>query len=86
MDKNDFAFGRLNYAMLVVGVLVVIAGYALMAGKGSTATSFNPEIFSPVRIKVAPLVVLAGFVWTMLAVMVRSRGARKDKEGEGGKE
>ena len=36
MDKRNFAFDRVNYILLAVGVAVVILGFILMSGSGST--------------------------------------------------
>ena len=52
MDKKDFAFGRMNYILLAVGMAVVIIGFLLMSGSGSTDTAYDPDIFSARRIKV----------------------------------
>ena len=69
MDKRDFAFGRMNYILLAVGMAVVIIGFLLMSGSGSTDTNYNPDIFSARRIKVAPVVCLLGFVSMIYAVI-----------------
>lgn len=66
---NNLAFGKINYILLVVGVLIVIAGLALMTGGSTTEEAFNPEIFSDRRIKVAPLVALFGFVFVVVAIL-----------------
>lgn len=66
---NNLAFGKINYILLVVGVLIVIAGLALMTGGSTTEEAFNPEIFSDRRIKVAPLVSLFGFVFVVVAIL-----------------
>ncbi len=50
-------------------MLVVIIGFILMSGSGSTETTFNPEIFSPMRIKVAPVVCFIGFVSIIFAII-----------------
>ena len=43
-----------------------------MAGGGSDDPAvFNPEIFSPLRITVAPLLIIAGFVLEIYAVLHR---------------
>ena len=68
MDKRDFAFGRMNYILLAVGMAVVIIGFLLMSGSGSTDTAYDPDIFSARRIKVAPVVCLLGFVSMIYAV------------------
>jgi hypothetical protein len=71
MDKRDFAFDSVNYILLAVGMAVVILGFLLMSGGGSTETAYDPDIFSARRIKVAPLVCLAGFVSMIYAIVRR---------------
>ncbi len=74
MDRSNFAFDRTNYILLAVGAILVIAGFLLMSGSGSTESAYDPDIFSVRRIKVAPMVCLAGFVSMIYAV------ARRPKE------
>ena len=69
MDKRNFAFDRVNYILLAVGMAVAIIGFILMSGDGSTEAAYNPDIFSARRIKVAPVVCLAGFVSMIYAVI-----------------
>lgn len=73
MEKRDFAFDKVNYILLAVGMAVVIAGFLLMSGSGSSESAYNPDIFSARRIKVAPLVCLAGFVSMIYAVVRRPK-------------
>ena len=44
--KNEFAFGKLNFILLAIGMAIVIIGMVLMSGSGSTSDAFNPDIFS----------------------------------------
>ena len=74
MDKKDFAFDKMNYLLLVVGMIIVVIGFLLMTGPASTETAFEPDIFSARRVKVAPVVCLFGFVSMIYAVV------RKPKE------
>lgn len=76
MDKKNFAFDKVNFILLAVGMAVVVLGFILMSGGGSTETSYNPDIFSVRRIKVAPVVCLVGFVSMIYAVIKKP----KDKE------
>lgn len=69
MNKEKFAFDKINFILLAIGMVVVIAGFLLMTGPSSTPTNFEPDIFSVRRIKVAPLVCLAGFVFMIYAVL-----------------
>ena len=69
MDKKNFAFDSMNYILLAVGMAVVVLGFILMSGSGSTEMSYDPDIFSARRIKVAPAVCLLGFVSMIYAVI-----------------
>ncbi len=82
MNKRDFAFGRMNFILLAIGMAVVIIGFILMGGDGSTAEAYNPDIFSPRRIKVAPVVCLIGFVSMIYAVVHKSKDEEQKEEAE----
>ena len=75
MEKRDLAFGKgkANYVLLAIGMVVVIIGFLLMSGSGSTETAYDPDIFSARRIKVAPVVCLVGFVSMIYAVIYRPK-------------
>lgn len=73
MEKRDFAFDKVNYILLAIGMAVVVIGFLLMSGSGSTDTNYDPDIFSARRIKVAPVVCLAGFVAMIYAVVRRPK-------------
>ena len=69
MDKKNFAFDKVNYLLLAVGMIVVIIGFVLMSGGDSTEQAYDPSIFSPMRIKVAPVVCLVGFLSMVYAII-----------------
>lgn len=69
MDKRDFAFDKMNYLLLAVGMIIVVIGFLLMTGPASTDTAFEPDIFSARRTKLAPVVCLFGFVSMIYAVV-----------------
>ena len=83
MDKRNFAFDRVTYILLALGMMVVIIGLILMSGAGSTEEQYNPDIFSVQRVKVAPLVCFLGFVSMIYAVVRKPKG---DNEGKQTKE
>jgi hypothetical protein len=61
--NNDFAFGKQNYILIIVGTALAILGYILMSGGGSDdPTVFSEELFSFRRMFVAPILILAGLV------------------------
>ncbi len=69
VNRNNYAFDKMNFILLAVGMIIVIIGFILMSGSGSSEGNFNPEIFSAVRIKVAPVVSLVGFLFIIYAIM-----------------
>jgi hypothetical protein len=79
MDKKNFAFDRTNFILLAIGMIIVVAGFILMSGAGSTDTQYNPDIFSVRRIKVAPVVCLVGFVSIIYAVIHKPKDTKTEK-------
>lgn len=74
IQKADFALGKENYRLLIIGFAIIILGFILMiGGKASSPQEFNPEIFSFRRITLAPMVVLAGFIFEIYAIMKKPR-------------
>lgn len=69
MEKRNFAFDKVNFTLLAIGMLIIVIGFVLMSGSGSTETTFNPDIFRARRIKVAPLVCLFGFLFIIYGIL-----------------
>lgn len=76
MDKRNFAFDRTNFILIAAGMIVVVLGFILMSGSSSSEEAFNPDIFSTMRIKVAPIVCLVGFLSLIYGIV------RKPKDTE----
>ena len=76
MDKKNFAFDPTNYILLAIGMAIVILGFILMSGSGSTESNYDPDIFSARRIKLAPAVCLVGFVSMIYAVIRKPNNNR----------
>lgn len=73
MDKRNYAFGKINFILMAVGMLVVILGLILMSGGGSDETVFDNDIFSVCRIKVAPVVCFLGFISIIYAIIKKPK-------------
>lgn len=80
MDNRNFAFKRINFILLAISMAIVVIGFLLMSGPGSTETEFNPEIFSDRRIKLAPVVCLVGFLMMIVAVMYKPKVKEDNSE------
>jgi membrane-bound ClpP family serine protease len=73
-EKLNFALGRENYKLLAIGFVIIIIGFLLMiGGKAESPDVFSEEIFSFRRITLAPMVVLAGFIFEIYAIMKRPK-------------
>ena len=66
---NKFAFDKVNYILLAIGMAIIIIGFILMSGGGSDEVVFNADIFSIRRIKVAPAVCFFGFIFMIYGIM-----------------
>ena len=74
LEKTNFALAKENYLMLLAGFAVIVIGFMLMAGGGAeNPTEFSEEIFSFRRITLAPIVVVAGFVFEIYAIMYKPK-------------
>ena len=71
-DRSRMPFTVANYVLMLIGVVIIVIGFILMAGGGEhTTTHFDESIFSFRRITLAPIVVIAGFVFEIFAIMKR---------------
>lgn len=77
-EKLNFALGRENYKLLAIGFVIIVIGFLLMlGGKSESPDKFSDGIFSFRRITLAPIVVLAGFVFEIWAIMKKPKDAEK---------
>lgn len=75
LPEAEFALGKENYYLLIIGFVIIIIGFLLMAGgKSENPNVFNKdEIFSFRRITLAPIVVLFGFIFEIFAIMKKPK-------------
>ena len=55
--------------IIIVACVLIVAGYVLMSGPGSTEQSFNPDIFSVRKIVIAPTLCLAGYLLIIIGIL-----------------
>lgn len=69
-----FVFGKLNYILLGVGILLLAVGYILLTGGGSDDPAvFNPAMFDNRRLVAAPICIVLGFVVEIFAIMLKPK-------------
>ncbi len=69
--KNTALFGKENFLWMAIGGLVIITGILLMSGGKSTDPNIfsDQEVYSVRRITIAPLLIIAGFIIEVYAIM-----------------
>lgn len=77
MEKQKFAFDRVNFILIAIGMAVVILGFVLMLGPSTTEMAFEPDIFSTRRIKVAPAVCFLGFISIIYAILRKPKTTKE---------
>jgi hypothetical protein len=78
-EKGNFALGPENYKLLAIGFVIIVIGFLLMiGGKSPSPDKFSDNIFSFRRITLAPIVVLAGFIFEIWAIMKKPKDAGKE--------
>lgn len=68
-NERQLPFTKINYILVIVGVLLIVLGMILMIGGGSDDPDvFNPKMFNFQRITLSPILILAGFVVEIIAI------------------
>ncbi len=71
-QSEKMPLSKKNYLLMLVGFCVIVLGFVLMVGGGSSSPEeFDYSMFSFRRITLAPIVVLAGFAFEIYAIMKR---------------
>ena len=72
MAKKKLLFGKRNYKFMLIGILFIAVGFILMSGGGSDDPNiFNEEIYSFRRIRLAPMLVILGFIIEVYAILTK---------------
>ena len=70
MDNGKMAITPKGLRLMIAGILVMIAGYILLAGGGSKDPQvFNYAMFDFRRLVAAPIVIIAGVIVEVVAIM-----------------
>lgn len=77
MEENNniqLPFGKINYILMGVGIIILALGYILLAGGGSDDPNvFNPAMFDAQRLVWAPILIVLGFVVEIVAIMYKRK-------------
>lgn len=74
VPENERPFGKMNYFAMIACLALIVLGFLLMSGSGSSIEGgFNPEIFSARRIIVGPAVTFLGFFLMVFAILLKPK-------------
>ncbi|HEY5408750.1 MAG TPA: DUF3098 domain-containing protein [Ginsengibacter sp.] len=74
-SAGNILFTKENYKWMVIGLVIMALGFFLMAGgKSADPKVFNDnDIYSPMRITVAPILIVAGLLIEIFAIMKKPK-------------
>ncbi len=76
--SGEFLFGKRNYTIMIIGVIIILIGFILMTGGGSDDPNvFNEDIYNFQRIRLAPTIVLIGLAVEIYAIMANPNKKNK---------
>ena len=65
--ENNLPFGRNNYKWMIIGVVTLVIGFIIMSLEP------NPHGFGFLGLTLGPVIVMAGFVIEIYAIMQKPR-------------
>lgn len=72
VEESARPFGKKNYIAMACCLALIILGFILMSGSGSSVEGgFNPDIFSTRRIVIGPAITFLGFLFMAFAILIK---------------
>ncbi len=83
VQKSEL-FTKENYKWMLIGLAILALGFFLMAGgKSKDPNVFNDNvIYSPIRITVAPILIIGGLLLEIFAIMKKPKTKSADNQAD----
>lgn len=77
-ENKNFVFGKDNYTFIIGGFVLTLIGFLLMMGGASEDPNVfdADELFSPVRITLAPFLVIVGYIIVLYGIMKKTKTSK----------
>lgn len=73
-NEKKLPFTKMNYILVIAGVLLIVLGMILMIGGGSSDPDvFNEKMFNFQRLTLSPILILLGFAVEIVAIFWRRK-------------
>ena len=74
MSGKDFLFNNRRYKILTISIFIIGLGFLIMSGgESSDPDIFNDEIYNFRRIRLAPLMVVLGFILCIFSILYKDK-------------
>ncbi|HHL52506.1 MAG TPA: DUF3098 domain-containing protein [Flammeovirgaceae bacterium] len=70
MDKSTLPFGKINYAIMLAGILLLVIGFTIMANDHETYG------FGFMGITLGPIIVMCGFIVEIAAILYKPKAKK----------
>lgn len=72
--QPDILFEKDNFMWMLIGIAIIFFGFYMMSGGGSDDPAvFSNELFSTKRVIIAPIIVIAGFIVEVYAILKKTK-------------
>lgn len=73
-EKKSLPFTKMNYILVIAGIVLIALGMILMIGGGSSDPDvFNEKMFNFQRLTLSPILILLGFVVEIVAIFWKKK-------------
>jgi hypothetical protein len=70
----EFNFGKRNYQLMILGVVLIMCGYILMSGgKSEDPEVFSDAIFNFRRLTLSTIFLVCGFIVEVFAILHKAK-------------
>ena len=74
MAEKGYLFNKRRYRFLIISIFIIGIGFVLMSGGESTNPEiFNNEIYNFRRIRLAPFLVVLGFILCIFSILYEDK-------------
>ena len=74
MSGKDFLFNNRRYKILTISIFIIGLGFVIMSGgESSDPDFFNYEIYNFRRIRLAPFMVVSGFILCIFSILYKDK-------------
>ena len=74
MAEKDYLFNKRRFRFLILSIFIIGFGFILMSGGNSSDPNiFKNEIYNFRRIRLAPLMVVSGFILCIFSILYKDK-------------